>query len=577
MGILSKERYKVLIVDDSDTNRTILAEILRAEYEIIEANSGEKAIEILKKRSNEISLVLLDIVMPEMNGYEVLEQINEIGLTEDVPVIMISAESSAGFITKAYDLGAVDYVSRPFESTVVQRRVKNTITLYAKKRRLYELVADQVYEKEKNNNLMISILSHIVEFRNGESGAHVVNIGIITELLLKQLVKKSEKYHLSAADIRMICTASALHDIGKIAIPDKILNKPGRFTAKEYEIMKTHSKIGASMLKDLSNFQDEPLMKLSYEICRWHHERYDGNGYPDGLKGDDIPISAQIVSIADVYDALTSERCYKTAYSHERAVEMIRGGECGVFNPLLIECLLDISRHMEKELSKSSQGIRNEREIRAITDEILNNNNLLSSGQAAPQFGTEIIGRKPADDNGAVPVIYNKPQFNAANTADEKGAVCVQSLAPFDSSRREQEIRGTAENTKAGDVATMETKGTDFEMLKQVGINTDSAIKRFMGNEALYIKMLRKFLADDTFASLVQAVSQRCGESALSASHTLKGISGNLSMDRLFELFSQQVVLMRADKWDEAYSMMTEINENYAKIVKTLSTWLDMR
>lgn len=343
MEDLFGRKYKVLIVDDSDTNRTILAEILKDEYDIIEADSGVSAISMLRKKSNEIALVLLDVVMPEMDGFEVLENMNRLGLMDDLPVIMISAESSPGFITKAYDFGAADYVSRPFESTVVQRRVKNTITLYAKQRRLVEIVANQVYEKEKNSSLMISILSHIVEFRNGESGSHVIHINIITELLLKQLMKKTRKYGLSQTDIRLISTASSLHDIGKIAIPDEILNKPGRFTPKEYEIMKTHSEIGASMLKNLTEYQNEPLMKASYEICRWHHERYDGKGYPDGLKGDEIPISAQIVSIADVYDALTSERCYKKAYSHEKAIEMICGGECGLFNPLLIECLLDIS------------------------------------------------------------------------------------------------------------------------------------------------------------------------------------------------------------------------------------------
>lgn len=236
MGDISERKYKVLIVDDSETNRTILAEILSTEYNIIEADSGEMAIDILQKESNEISLVLLDVIMPEMDGYEVLERMNKLGIMEDVPVIMISAESSPGFITKAYDLGAVDYVSRPFESTVVQRRVKNTITLYAKQRRLMDIVADQIYEKEKNSNIMISILSYIVEFRNGESGAHVIHINIITEMLLKQLMKKSRKYDLSMTDIRLISIASSLHDIGKIAIPDEILNKPGRFTPRNTKL-----------------------------------------------------------------------------------------------------------------------------------------------------------------------------------------------------------------------------------------------------------------------------------------------------------------------------------------------------
>lgn len=381
MGDISERKYKILIVDDSDTNRAILTEILTDEYDITEADSGGKAIEILQKNPGDFSLVLLDVIMPEMDGYEVLVSLDRLGILEDLPVIMISAKSSPGFITKAYDLGASDYVSRPFESTVVQRRVKNTITIYAKQRRLLDIVADQIYEKEKNNNLMISILSHIVEFRNGESGSHVIHINIITELLLKQLIKKTRKYNLSMTDIRLIGTASSLHDIGKIAIPDEILNKPGRFTPEEYEIMKTHSEIGASMLKNLTVYQNEPLMKASYEICRWHHERYDGRGYPDGLKGDEIPISAQVVSIADVYDALTSERCYKKAYSHEKAIEMICGGECGAFNPLIIECLMEISDYLAKELRTNSSVIKDKKEMQKVTDEILNNNDLAVSGQ----------------------------------------------------------------------------------------------------------------------------------------------------------------------------------------------------
>lgn len=386
---LSERKYKVLIVDDSEFNRVILTEILRKTYDTVEAESGEKAIEILQRESNEISLVLLDVVMPGMDGYEVLEKMNDLGMIERIPVIMISAESSPDFITKAYDLGAVDYVSRPFESAVVQRRVKNTITLYSKQRRLADIVADQIYEKEKNSNLMLSILSHIVEFRNGESGTHVIHINIITELLLKQLMKKSNKYHLTMTDIRLISTASSLHDIGKIAIPDEILNKPGRFTPEEYEIMKTHSMEGASMLDKLPEYLDEPLINVSYEICRWHHERYDGKGYPDGLKGDEIPISAQVVSVADVYDALTSERCYKKAFSHEKAMEMICGGECGEFNPLLLECLRDISGDLETALHEKAPGIKNRLEIQNIADEILKNDDLSVSGQILQQLEFE--------------------------------------------------------------------------------------------------------------------------------------------------------------------------------------------
>ena len=261
---------------------------------------------------------------------------------DDIPVIMISSEDSEENIRRAYELGVSDYISRPFDSKVVFQRVLNTIKLYAKQRRLISLVTDQIYEKEKNSRLMVGILSQIVEFRNGESGLHVRHINVLTEMLLARLVQKTGKYHLSWSEQYLIALASALHDIGKIGIDEKILNKPGKLTAEEFEIMKSHTLIGASMLESLEPYQDEVLVKIAIQICRWHHERYDGNGYPDGLKGDEIPIAAQVVSIADVYDALVSERVYKKAFSHEKAIEMIQSGECGVFNPLLLECLLEI-------------------------------------------------------------------------------------------------------------------------------------------------------------------------------------------------------------------------------------------
>ena len=251
-------------------------------------------------------------------------------------------------------LGA-DYIKKPFDAQVVYKRVYNTITLYAKQRRLLVLVTDQIYEKEKNNRMMISILSQIVEFRNGESGAHVLHINIITELILERLIQKTDKYDLSSSVRRMIVTASALHDIGKIGIDDKILNKPGRLTKEEFEVIKTHSAIGASMLESLEYYKNEPLVRIAHDICRWHHERYDGKGYPDGLKGEEIPISAQVVALADVYDALISDRVYKKAYSHEKAVEMILNGECGTFNPLLLECLKDIQGRLKEEMTTMSE------------------------------------------------------------------------------------------------------------------------------------------------------------------------------------------------------------------------------
>ena len=341
---------QLLVVDDSEMNREILKEILGKEYRILEACDGEEALKMLEQYGTEISLVLLDIIMPKMDGFEVLAYMNRDKWIEDIPVIMISSEGSESYIRRAYELGASDYISRPFDAKVVYQRVINMIKLYAKQRRLIHLVTDQIYEKEKNNRMMTGILSQIVEFRNGESGLHVLHINILTQLLLEKLMRKSENYDFSWSQQHMIATASALHDIGKIGIDEKILNKPGKLTKEEFEAMKQHTIIGARMLDRLEMYHDEEMMKYAYEICRWHHERYDGKGYPDGLKGEEIPISAQVVSLADVYDALVSDRVYKKAYSHEKAMEMILNGECGMFNPLLLECLVEIQDKVRKEL-----------------------------------------------------------------------------------------------------------------------------------------------------------------------------------------------------------------------------------
>ena len=343
-------KYRILVVDDSEMNREILSEILSEEYDIIEADSGDTCIDMLRKYETGISLVLLDIVMPGMDGFGVLNYMNRHHYLEDIPVIMISSEDSVEIVRRAYEMGVSDYINRPFDAGVVHRRVYNTIKLYAKQRRLITLITNQVYEKEKNNRMMVGILSQIVEFRNGESGSHVLNINIFTGMLLESLVQKTDKYNITWSERLLITTASALHDIGKIGIDDKILNKPGRLTDEEFKIMQNHTIIGASILENMGSYQDEELMKVAYQICRWHHERYDGKGYPDGLKGDEIPISAQVVSLADVYDALVSERVYKKAYSHEKAIEMITNGECGCFNPILLECLLDIQDRIKRKM-----------------------------------------------------------------------------------------------------------------------------------------------------------------------------------------------------------------------------------
>ena len=350
-----KGGQKILIIDDSEMNRMLLSEMLGEEFDILEAENGKEGLEILQQYGTSISIVLLDIVMPVVDGFEVLDFMIKEHWNEEIPVIMISGEDSVSYVRRAFDLGVADYIKKPFDAQVVYKRVYNTITLYAKQRRLLVLVTDQIYEKEKNNRMMISILSQIVEFRNGESGAHVLHINIITELILERLIQKTDQYDLSSSVRRMIVTASALHDIGKIGIDDKILNKPGKLTKEEFEVIKTHSAIGASMLENLEYYKNEPLVRIAHDICRWHHERYDGKGYPDGLKGEEIPISAQVVALADVYDALISDRVYKKAYSHEKAVEMILNGECGTFNPLLLECLKDIQGRLKEEMTTMSE------------------------------------------------------------------------------------------------------------------------------------------------------------------------------------------------------------------------------
>ena len=343
---------KVLIVDDSELNREFLSDILEDDYELLLSENGFDALIQMKNNLNDIALVLLDLVMPEMDGFKVLSYMKKYNWIQDIPVVIISSDFSAENIEKAYELGAEDFINRPFNVSIVKRRVSNLITLYAKQKKLKNIVTQQIYEKEKRSNLMISILSHIVEFRNGESGLHVLHINNITEKLLHSLVRNHEDIRLSSSEIALIRTASSLHDIGKISIPTEILNKPGRLTQEEFEIMKTHSQIGSDMLSSLKLGKKDPLIQVSYEICRWHHERWDGRGYPDGLKGDEIPLSAQVVSLADVYDALTSERCYKKAIPHEEAMQMILDGKCGAFNPKLLAALIDIEDDLKEETYK---------------------------------------------------------------------------------------------------------------------------------------------------------------------------------------------------------------------------------
>ena len=364
------ERQTILIVDDAEMNRMMLSDMLGDQYDYVEAADGREALRILEKNVS-IDLILLDINMPEMNGFEVLEEMNRYHWIDEVPVIMITAEESVESMEHAYSLGVTDYIPRPFNVYIVRRRVENTLNLYVNQKRLMRLVSDQIAEKEENNTLMVSILSNVVEIRNHESGDHIRNIRRITELLLHQLVQKTKAYHLSEEDIALIKTASSLHDIGKITIPEEILNKPGKLTKEEFEIMKTHSAAGAQILEQMKYGQDKPLYRYALEICRWHHERWDGHGYPDGLMGEEIPISAQIVAIADVYDALTSERCYKKAYDHTTAIDMILNGECGAFNPLLLECLTETAPQLRIVTGVNGDAMPYRFELNRLSEEIL--------------------------------------------------------------------------------------------------------------------------------------------------------------------------------------------------------------
>ena len=366
------EKPKILITDDSEINRALLKEILGDGYDYLEAEDGAAAVELMRQRTD-ISLLLLDLMMPGMDGFDVLRVMKYHAWLDEIPVIVISAAEDTASIERAYDLGVTDYIRRPFERIMILRRVKNVLMLYAKQKRLTRLVTDQVYEKEHNSVLMISILSHVVEFRNSESGLHVLHIRTLTDLLLHRLVQKTNRYQLDESDIARISTASALHDIGKIVIPEEILNKPGRLTAEEFAIIKNHTVAGAQMLQDLGQAiaQDEPLLQVAHAICRWHHERWDGGGYPDGLLGEQIPISAQVVALADVYDALTSERCYKHAYDHDTALRMILNGECGAFNPLLLDCLQKSSEQLRTELTRSEWDRGFRQETHRLSEEIL--------------------------------------------------------------------------------------------------------------------------------------------------------------------------------------------------------------
>lgn len=337
------DERKLLIADDSELNRAILVSVLEKNFDILEAADGKEAIATLAAHEGNIAALLLDVVMPEADGFEVLEEMNRRGWIDEIPTIMISVETGDSYIDRAFQLGAADYVSRPFVPNMIRRRVINAILLHTKTQKLTGLIADHFYRRERNTDILSAILGYAVESRSGERGTHMTNVSRITGLLLHRLLERTDRCPIGPEDIETVCIASSLHDIGKLLIPEGILTKPTALTPGEFDIVKQHTRLGAKIISDLPIYQNETIIKYALEICRWHHERWNGEGYPDGLKGEDIPIAAQVVSLADAYDALTSKRCYKEALSHEKSLEMIRGGECGSFNPLLLECLNDIA------------------------------------------------------------------------------------------------------------------------------------------------------------------------------------------------------------------------------------------
>jgi putative two-component system response regulator len=367
-----REKQQILIVDDQEMNRSLLSDMLEDNYSVLEATDGVEALEIMRAQSMDIACVLLDVRMPRMDGFEVLAHMKTERLLDLMPVIIISNDDSMEAVENSYALGANDYINRPFNNYIVQKRVENTIFLYRKTKNLMELVAEQVEEKEKSNANMITALSAIVEFRNGESGNHVLQIRIITEILLEHIMMQYPEYDLDYSAIANISNAASLHDIGKITIPSEILNKPGRLTAEEFEVMKTHSAMGSEMLDNMKGLvESNVIFDYAWQICRWHHERWDGRGYPDKLVGEEIPICAQVVALADVYDALTSKRVYKPAYTHEKAMEMILGGECGQFNPKLMEALREVRNILPEKISNKNAGKDQLFDIVEISNEIL--------------------------------------------------------------------------------------------------------------------------------------------------------------------------------------------------------------
>lgn len=328
----------ILIADDVELNREILSDIFEGEYNLIFAENGRTAREKINLYKDELCAILLDIFMPEVSGIDLLEELGADCTSLRIPVLMITTDTSLDSEKRCLDLGATDFIKKPFSDSLVKSRVNNAINLYSYKNNLEEKVAEQTAKIKRTNHAIVELLGNLVESRNYESGEHVQRVSTYTRMLAQKMMEKHPEYNLTPARIDIIVDAAALHDVGKISISDTILLKPGRLTNDEFEIMKTHTTLGSEYILGIKNIWESDYSKTSYDIARYHHERYDGRGYPEGLAGDEIPISAQLVSVADVYDALIHERCYKSAIPRDKAFDMIINGECGTFSPKLLDC-----------------------------------------------------------------------------------------------------------------------------------------------------------------------------------------------------------------------------------------------
>ncbi|MBR1741828.1 MAG: response regulator [Lachnospiraceae bacterium] len=351
------KRPKMIIAEHSDINRMILNNIFEDNFTILTAKEGQAALDLIEQNHEDLAVILLDCAIPVVDCFEILSQIQKKWSKDHIPVIMISPENDLKTVTRTYKAGAFDYITRPFNSVIVTQSVDNILSLHQREAEYTKIMANQMLESYRNSHMIIEILSGVIEFRSGENALHIVHVEALTEMFLRELMRISDRYFLSDSDILMLPMAAALHDIGKITISSEILNKPGKLTDEEFELIKKHTTSGSEILNSIEEYREDPLIKFASYICRWHHERYDGHGYPDGLVGDEIPIAAQLVSIADVYDSLTSDRSYRKALSNEEAVQMILDGKSGVFNPLLLECLRNLADKIPEKLSNTTQSL----------------------------------------------------------------------------------------------------------------------------------------------------------------------------------------------------------------------------